>query len=98
MDIYCIGIRIYFSMQFSHLIPYITASHLILHIDANPDPDPAYHFDVDADPDPDPAYHFDAGADPDPIQLITLMRIRIRILPSNLMRIRINNTESSCAK
>jgi hypothetical protein len=38
---------------------------------------------------PDPAYHFDA----DPVQRITLMQIRIRILPFNLTRIRIHNTD-----
>jgi hypothetical protein len=32
------------------------------HIDADPDPDPASHFDVD----PDPSFHFNADADPAP--------------------------------
>jgi hypothetical protein len=42
------------------------------HLDADPDPDPACHFDADPDPachfyaDPDPACHFDADPDPDP--------------------------------
>jgi hypothetical protein len=43
-------------------IPYILACHL--QIVADPDPDPAYHFD--ADPDTDPAYHFDADPNPEP--------------------------------
>jgi hypothetical protein len=30
------------------------------HFDANPDPDPACHFDAD----PDPTFHFDADPDP----------------------------------
>jgi hypothetical protein len=61
------------------------------HFDANADPDPAFHFDAgphhldadadpachfDADPDLDPACHFDA----DPVLLVTLMKMRIRIL------------------
>ena len=39
-------------------------------IDADPDPDPAYHFDADPDTtfhfdsDPDPAFNFDADLDP----------------------------------
>jgi hypothetical protein len=33
-----------------------------LQIDADTDPDPAYHFDED----PDPAYNVDPDADPDP--------------------------------
>ncbi len=43
-------------------IPYISACHL--QIDADQDPDPVYHFDADPDADPDPAYHFDADPDP----------------------------------
>ncbi len=35
-------------------VPYISACHL--QIDADPDPDPAYHFDAD----PDPTFQFDA--------------------------------------
>ncbi len=38
----------------SYCIPYILACRL--QIDADPDPDPAYHCDAG----PDPAYHFDA--------------------------------------
>jgi hypothetical protein len=40
-------------------------------LDADPDPDPAYHFD----PDPDPACHFDADETPDPT--FSFMQIRI---------------------
>ncbi len=42
------------------------------HFDAEPDPDPAGHFDADPDPawrynaDPDPTFHFDADPDLDP--------------------------------
>jgi hypothetical protein len=44
-----------------------------LQMDADPDPDPAYHFGVDPDPD----YHFDADPDPvpDPTVHFSLMRI-----------------------
>jgi hypothetical protein len=42
-------------------IPYHFGCHP--KIAADPDQDPAYHFD--ADPDPDPAYHFDKDPDPD---------------------------------
>ncbi len=35
-------------------------------LDADPDPDPACHFDGNPDPDPDPACHFDANPDQDP--------------------------------
>jgi hypothetical protein len=45
-------------LKYAH-IPYILACHLQI----DPDPDPAYHFD--ADPDSDPADHFDAELDPD---------------------------------
>jgi hypothetical protein len=48
-----------------------------------------FHLQIDADPDLDPAYHSNADADPDPA--ITLMRFRI--LPFNLMRNRIHNTD-----
>jgi hypothetical protein len=37
--------------------PYVLACHL----QVDPDPDPAYHFDAD----PDPAYHVDADPDAD---------------------------------
>jgi hypothetical protein len=47
---------------------------------ADADPDPACHFDAD----PDPACHIYAHPDPD--LLVTLMRIRIRILPFTFMR------------
>ncbi len=43
------------------------------HVDADPESDPAFHFDAD----PDPTFHSDAGLDPDP----TLNLMRIRILP-----------------
>ncbi len=59
-------------------VPYVLASHL--KIDADPDSDPANHFDADRDPachvdtNPDPACHinpdpdptFNFNADPDP--------------------------------
>jgi hypothetical protein len=45
------------------------------HFDADPDPDPACHFDVDSNP----ACHFDPGIR---ILPFTLMRIRIQILAS----------------
>ncbi len=50
---------------------------LACHLKIDEDPDPAYHFDAD----PDSTYHF--NADP----------VRIRILPFNLMLIRIHNTD-----
>jgi hypothetical protein len=60
------------------------------------DPDPAYHFDADpnpaynsdAVPDPGPTLHFNADPNPVPDPAYHL----IRILPFNLMRIRIRNT------
>jgi hypothetical protein len=45
-----------------------------------------WHLQIDADLAT--AYHFDANPDPHPA--ITLMRIRIRILPYNLMRIHVD--------
>jgi hypothetical protein len=57
------------------------------HIDADPNSD----HDPDADPDPD--YHFDA--DPDPDFYLMRMRIRMRILVTKMMRIRIHNTADS---
>jgi hypothetical protein len=42
------------------------------HFNADPNPDPAFHFNTDPDPafhfntDPDPAFHFNAYQDPDP--------------------------------
>jgi hypothetical protein len=39
---------------------------LYLQIDADPDPDPAYHYDADGDVDPDPAYPFDPDPEADP--------------------------------
>ncbi len=48
------------------------------------DPDPACHFDAD----PEPAYHFEADRDPTfHFDGDAPMRIRIRILRFNLMRI-----------
>jgi hypothetical protein len=44
-------------LKYAH-IPYILACHL--QIDADPVPDPAYHFDADADP----GYQNDADSDP----------------------------------
>ncbi len=38
------------------------ACHLQIYSDADPYPDPAYHFDAG----PDPAYHFDSDPDVDP--------------------------------
>ncbi len=41
---------------------------VIFNIDADPDPEPAYHFDANPDPayyvDPDPTFQFDADPDP----------------------------------
>ncbi len=54
------------------------------HIDAKRDRNPAFHFDAA----PDPTFHSDA--DPDP----TFHSDAIRILPFNLMRIRIRNLHS----
>jgi hypothetical protein len=71
-------------------------------LDADPDPDPACHFN--ADPFPNPSFLIKAQylekvlkfpyilachlqIDDIRIQLITFMRMRIRILPFNLMRI-----------
>ncbi len=45
-------------------IPYILTCHL--QIDADPDLDPAYHFDAVEDPNPDPTFQFDADPDADP--------------------------------
>ncbi len=41
-----------------------TESVLLIRITADPDPDPACHFD--AEMDPEPTFHFDAYPDPDP--------------------------------
>jgi hypothetical protein len=51
---------------------------LVCHLQIDPDPDPAKNFDPDADPDPD----------------FYLMRIRMLIRSTKLIRIRINNSGS----
>jgi hypothetical protein len=51
-------------------LPSFTKPH---QFDADPDPDPACHFDVDADPDPDPTVHFDAD-------LVTSFKIKAQNL------------------
>jgi hypothetical protein len=47
----------------TEIISSVTDLH---HFDANPDPDPTFHFDADGDPDPDPTFHFNTDLDPDP--------------------------------
>ncbi len=50
-------------------------------LEADADPDSAYHFD--AEPDPDPTFHYD----PDPDTTFNLLRNRIRILPLTFSQI-----------
>ncbi len=80
--------------------------HLKIDAVADPDPNPAYHFDAypdaayhfDAYPNPayhfdaypDAAYHFDAYPDADPDPDFYLMRIRKRIQVTKMMRIHLD--------
>ncbi len=51
------------------------------HFDADPEPEPAFHYGAD----PDPTFHSDTDPDPDPTYNLT--RIWIRILPLTFFQI-----------
>jgi hypothetical protein len=73
-----VGFSDFFWCQCNACIGMKAVLWICIGFDADPDPDPTFHFVVD----PDPTFHFDADPDPDPA--FHFDAVRIRFLPQVL--------------